>query len=92
MTLPLQILFFAGVLTATGLVLYRLIYGPGIIDRLICVDALVLLVICLIAGVMIVVDTRWFFDAVLALAIVGFVGTVAFAKYLESGGLIDHDD
>lgn len=91
-TLPLQILFFAGVLVSTAMVLYRLIFGPNIVDRLICVDALVLLVICLIAGFMLVVETRWFFDVILALAIVGFVGTVAFTKYLESGGLIDHDD
>jgi multicomponent Na+:H+ antiporter subunit F len=91
-TLPLQILFFGGVLAAMAMILYRLVYGPHIVDRLICVDALVLLIICLIAGFKIVVQTRWFFDAILALAIIGFISTVAFAKYLESGGLIEHDD
>lgn len=91
-TLPLQVAFFAGVLIATGVVLYRLIFGPQLVDRLICVDALVLLIICLIAGFTLVVQTRWFYDAILALSIVGFVSTVAFVKYLESGGLIDSDD
>lgn len=91
-TLILQIIFFSGVLISTAAVLYRLVFGPHLVDRLICVDALVLLLICLIAGFTLVVETRWFYDAILALSIVGFIGTVAFVKYLESGGVIDTDD
>lgn len=69
--------------------IYRVVRGPHVLDRVMCLDAIALIIICLIAVWKVTIETRFFFDAVLFLTIVGFLTTAALAKYLEDGDLID---
>jgi multicomponent Na+:H+ antiporter subunit F len=73
-----------------GLV-YRIIKGPSIHDRIIALDAIGINLIALIALTSIVLDTSAFLEAILLLGILSFIGTVAFAKFLEKGEIIERD-
>ncbi|MCL6573604.1 MAG: Na(+)/H(+) antiporter subunit F1 [Bacillus sp. (in: Bacteria)] len=73
-----------------GLV-YRIIKGPSIHDRVIALDAIGINLIALIALTSIVLDTSAFLEAILLLGILSFIGTVAFAKFLERGEIIERD-
>lgn len=86
---PFPAIFAALLLGSLGLVLWRLIRGPHILDRVLCIDTITMIVVSLICIWELVVGAPSFFDAVLVLAIVGFIGTVSLAKYLERGGLIE---
>lgn len=69
--------------------MYRVLRGPHILDRVMCIDGVALIVVCLIAIWNVHTGTRYFFDSILLLAIVGFVSTVAVCKYLERGDVIE---
>ncbi|MBX3730428.1 MAG: cation:proton antiporter [Candidatus Sumerlaeia bacterium] len=84
---PFPIICFAGLLAALVMVLYRVIRGPHVLDRIMCVEAVTLISVCLMGVWQVTVGSRYFFDAVLVLSIVGFIGTVLLSRYLESGGL-----
>ncbi|WP_439096867.1 Na(+)/H(+) antiporter subunit F1 [Bacillus massiliigorillae] len=71
--------------------IYRVIKGPSIPDRVIALDALGINLIAVIALVSIFLDTYAFLEVILLLGILAFIGTVAMAKYLEKGVIIEHD-
>jgi multicomponent Na+:H+ antiporter subunit F len=68
---------------------WRFIMGPTNLDRLMVMEAITLLVLCLAAVWGLVIDSSYFFDGILVLSIVGFIGTVAVAKLIEKGNLFD---
>ncbi len=68
--------------------MYRIVKGPHILDRVMCLDGVGLVVVSLIAIINITLNTRMFFDVILVIAIIGFISTVALTKYLESGDII----
>ena len=74
---------FAILCVALLLTFVRLVRGPGIADRVVALDLMA--IICV--GVIILHDVATslpvFLDAAIVLALVGFAGTIAFAKYLE---------
>ena len=71
------------------LCLVRLLRGPSLADRILALDTLY---INALAGLM-VAGIRFsepsFMDAALVIAMLGFVGTVAFSKYLLRGDIIE---
>lgn len=68
---------------------YRLVRGPSIPDRVVGADAVVTNLMGLIVLFAIETSRPVFFVAVLVLAILGFVGTVAYAKFIERGSIIE---
>jgi multicomponent K+:H+ antiporter subunit F len=71
------------------LCLWRLIRGPAIADRILALDTLYInsLAALMVAGVRLADPT--YFDAALVIGMLGFVGTVALAKFLLRGDIID---
>jgi multicomponent Na+:H+ antiporter subunit F len=69
---------------ALGLVLVRLTRGPSAADRIIAVDTLALVAIGLVGAVVALTGEPATLDAAVVLALVGFLGTIALARYLES--------
>lgn len=69
---------------ALGLVLVRLVRGPSAADRVIAVDTLALVAIGLVGAVVALTGEPATLDAAVILALVGFLGTIALARYLES--------
>lgn len=69
--------------------LYRMAVGPDVTDRILALDTMVINAIGLIVLLGILYDTTMYFEAALLIAMVGFVTTVAFCKYLLRGNVIE---
>jgi len=80
---------FAALGLALALNLWRLIKGPGVTDRILALDTMVINVIGVIVLAGIANGSGTTFEAALLLAMVGFVGTVAYAKFLLRGDIIE---
>jgi multicomponent Na+:H+ antiporter subunit F len=63
----------------------RLAWGPTLPDRIVAMDLIAVLVACLIVVSAAATTERVFLDAAIAIALLGFVGTVAYAAYVERG-------
>ncbi len=72
--------------------IYRLIIGPSVPDRVVALDSLGVALIAMIGLISILADTSFFLDIILLLAILAFIGTVAFSKFLEKGEIIQRDN
>jgi len=77
---------FALALLCSG---YRLLRGPGLPDRILALDTLYVNTIALLVLFGIQYDTQLLFEAALVVALLGFVGTVALAKYVTRGDVIE---
>lgn len=71
------------------LLVVRLLKGPTTIDRVIALDAIGITFIALIGIFSILVETAFYVEIILLLAVLSFIGTIAFAKFLEKGKIID---
>lgn len=69
--------------------LYRVWKGPSVPDRLIALDAVGVMLISATALISILFDTPFFIDVILLIAIMSFIGTVSFSKFIERGEIID---
>lgn len=74
---------------ALALNLWRLIKGPGVGDRILALDTMVINTIGIIVLAGITNGEGTSFEAALLLAMVGFVGTVAYCKFLLRGDIIE---
>lgn len=63
--------------------LLRLIWGPSMPDRVVALDLIAYLAIAFIGLYTIWSDEAAFLDVAIALALVAFLGTVAFARFAE---------
>lgn len=69
--------------------LYRLLIGPEVTDRILALDTMVVNSIGVIVLMGILFATTMYFEAALLFAMVGFLTTVAFCKYLLRGNVIE---
>ncbi|AIZ61375.1 monovalent cation/H+ antiporter subunit F [Bacillus pumilus] len=76
---------------STLLFVIRVIKGPSIPDRVSALDAIGINLIGMTAIVSILLKTTAFFEIILLLGILAFIGTVAFSKFLEKGEVIEND-
>jgi multicomponent Na+:H+ antiporter subunit F len=78
-----------GVLTTLGiallLALFRLVKGPTLPDRVVAMDLVSVLVVGLIVVVAAASGVRAMLDAAIVIALIGFLGTIAYATYVERG-------
>lgn len=73
-------------------VLFRIVKGPSTSDRVVALDTLGVSLICLIGLFSIFVETSFYLEIILLLAILSFIGTVAFSKFIEKGDIIQRDN
>ncbi|MGN4127095.1 Na(+)/H(+) antiporter subunit F1 [Lysinibacillus sphaericus] len=73
-------------------VIYRMVKGPSASDRVVALDSLAVSLISLIGLFSVLVETSFFLEIVLLLAILSFIGTVAFSKFIEKGDIIKRDN
>lgn len=69
--------------------LYRVVFAPGVGDRVLALDTMAINMIALIALFGILHDTTMYFEIMMLFAMVGFVSTVAYAKFLLRGDVIE---
>ena len=68
---------------------YRLLVGPRAQDRVLCLDALYVTAMLLVLTFGIRTGSTLYFEAALVIALLGFVSTVAMAKFLMRGEVIE---
>ncbi|MCB1836946.1 MAG: K+/H+ antiporter subunit F [Alcanivoracaceae bacterium] len=68
---------------------WRVLVGPTLSDRILALDTLYINSIALIVLLGIHLGTTIYFEAALLIALIGFVSTVAVAKYLLRGDIIE---
>lgn len=61
----------------------RLVRGPTLPDRVVALDLMATLIIAISAAYSVVTDQPAYLDAAIVLALITFLGTVAFAYYLN---------
>jgi len=71
---------------------YRLLRGPSLSDRIASLDTLGICTLALIAAVSLKYNTQVYFDVILVLGILTFIGTVALARYIERGVVLESGD
>ncbi len=90
-------LFLALVITASQILLglsmlcaaFRMLRGPRAQDRILGLDALYLGAMLLLVTYGIQTGRTLYFEAALAIGLMGFAGTVALAKFLMRGEVIE---
>ena len=68
---------------------WRLLKGPEVTDRIVAIDTLYLNAVALAVLLCIRLRTELLFEAALIVAMLGFVSTVALARYLTRGDVIE---
>jgi multicomponent K+:H+ antiporter subunit F len=84
-------LIFAYACFGLGLLmnLWRLALGPSTADRILALDTMVINAIAIVMLMGVDYGASIYFEASMLLAMVGFVSTVAFAKFVLRGDVIE---
>lgn len=80
-----------GIAVSVILLLYRIIVGPTNPDRATALDALGINLMAIAAIMAIRLVTVKLNDVILLIGILLFIGTLAIAKFIEKGVIIDRD-
>lgn len=65
---------------------FRVLQGPSLADRVVALDGLVVSIVAVTILNSIRADSTWFLDLAVVVAIIGFVGTAAAARFIERRG------
>jgi multicomponent K+:H+ antiporter subunit F len=76
-------------IAAMGCAVYRLLIGPRAQDRVLATDALYLNALLLLLTFGMRTGSVIYFEAALIISLLGFVATVALAKFLMRGEVIE---
>lgn len=68
------------------LAVIRLVLGPTLPDRVVALDLITILAVGITAAYSVTTGEAAFLDAAIVLALIAFLGTVAFAYYIEKRG------
>ena len=71
---------------AAALTFVRLAKGPTLPDRVIAIDLIGVLMVCLLVVMAGTTAQQAFLDVAIVVALISFVGTVAYARYIEREG------
>lgn len=84
-------LYFAFTCYGLGLLLtlWRLVTGPDASDRILALDTMVINVIALLILYGVLKGTAVYFEASMLIAMVGFVSTVAYCRFVLRGDIIE---
>ena len=82
---------FVLLMAAMVLAFIRLARGPSLPDRVVALDLITVLAVAFSALFAIAADAPAFLDVAIALALVAFLATVAFARFSERRSLRDRD-
>lgn len=82
---------FAFVCFGIGLLLnlWRISMAPGVVDRVLALDTMVINVIALIVLFGMRYDTQMIFESAMIISMMGFVSTVAYTRFMLRGNIIE---
>lgn len=84
-------IYLAYGMLAAGLLLnlWRLLKGPGMVDRVLALDTMFINSIAIVILFGIHAGEQLYFEIALLIAMVGFIGTAALCKYFMRGDIIE---
>ena len=88
---PVLMTGFALVLVGVGLALYRLAIGPTLPDRVVALDKMTVSIVAFCGLAAMWSGDAAFLDVALVLALVGFLATVALARFAERAVIRQQD-
>jgi multicomponent Na+:H+ antiporter subunit F len=68
---------------AAVLAFVRLLRGPTLPDRVVALDLIGALIVCVVVAVAATAGQQTYLDVAIVIALVSFVGAVAYARYVE---------
>ncbi|MCM3740740.1 Na(+)/H(+) antiporter subunit F1 [Oceanobacillus luteolus] len=74
---------------AIAITLIRVIIGPSLPDRVLSLDMIGVQIVSALAIISILLKTKAFLEVILVLAILAFISTISFTKYIERGVIIE---
>ena len=80
---------FLAVALALALTAWRLLRGPDASDRVLALDTLYINTVALVILLGLQYRSTLLFEAALIIAMLGFIGTVALARFLARGDVIE---
>lgn len=83
------IIAFIAVAVAQVLSMVRLVIGPSTGDRILAIDTMTVNAIGLIVLLGIAQGSRIYFEVTLIIAMLGFISTVAYARFILRGDIIE---
>lgn len=72
--------------------LYRVLKGPSMSDRITALDTIGIQLIGIVAVLSMLFETQAYVDIILLIGILAFISTVAFARFIERGVVLENDD
>ncbi|MDA3808050.1 MAG: K+/H+ antiporter subunit F [Thiomicrorhabdus sp.] len=84
--IPIAFIFIAIAFILSSI---RLIKGPSVPDRILALDTLYINSIALLILLGIHLGSALYFESALLIALMGFVSTIAFSKYLLRGDIVE---
>lgn len=78
--------FTLGLMLPLTLAVWRMITGPTFVDRIVAIDMLTGLAVAVAALTAALTGRREFLDVAFGVALISFVGTCAFAAFVERKG------
>ncbi|MEI3606886.1 Na(+)/H(+) antiporter subunit F1 [Pseudogracilibacillus sp. SE30717A] len=85
------IICFVGIALSLILLIYRVLVGPSNPDRATALDVIGVCLMATAALTSILLVTTKLNDVILLVGILSFIGTLALAKYIEMGVIIERD-
>jgi multicomponent Na+:H+ antiporter subunit F len=80
-------LIFGGLILAMLLAFVQLVRGPNLPSRVVALDLMATLSVGFIATYAVATEEAIYLDVAMVLALIAFLGTVAFASYTEKGNV-----
>lgn len=76
---------------STFLYLYRMLKGPTTSDKAVALDSTGMNLVAIVALLSIFYDTDAYLDVILLIALLAFIGTISYAKFIEKGKVIERE-
>ncbi|UQZ36502.1 Na(+)/H(+) antiporter subunit F [Paenibacillus sp. PK3_47] len=73
-----------------GICAWRLVKGPSLPDRVAALDTIGINLLAMVAVLSILFRTQTFIEYILLIGILSFIGTVAMARYIERGVVLEY--
>jgi multicomponent Na+:H+ antiporter subunit F len=77
---------FAGLLVSALLCVVRLVRGQSVADRIVALDLLLVITVSGISVTALATGSGIFLDVLVVASLLGFVGTITVARYMERRG------
>lgn len=74
---------------AIMIVLYRVIAGPSLPDRVVAFDSIGAMVMSSVSIMCLIMDTTLFLEAILIIGVLSFISTIATSRFIERGVIFE---